>query len=241
MGFFSYFFSNEDEDDEEVTPETEDQESEEYSPTDELFDGMRLDVTNKQGEPLFSGRIASRTHDTLTLDRLPGDLSFPILPINSELNINGFDKKLLPICLSATVQQSSRIILVLKDLALENHAENRASFRLPYNAPVSLYRADDERLRNPEPCRLINVSTGGCCLESEYIHVENEVVRVSLELTEYAPLTYLGQITRGEERTPGIFRYGILFAQLTEQEISLLNRTMFNLQVNIKGTHQRSE
>ena len=27
MGFFSYFFSNEDEDDEEVTPETEDQES----------------------------------------------------------------------------------------------------------------------------------------------------------------------------------------------------------------------
>lgn len=240
MGFLSYFFSNEDEDDEEVTPEAEGQE-EERSPTDELFDGMRLDVTDKQGEPLFSGRIASRTHDTLTLDRLPGELSFPILPINSELNINGFDRKLLPICLSAVVQQSTRILLVLKDLAIENHAENRSTFRLPYNAPVSLFRADDERLRNPEPCRLINVSKGGCCLESEYIHAENEVVRVSLELTEYAPLTYMGQITRGEERTPGIFRYGILFAQLTEQEISLLNRTMFNLQVSIKGTHQRTE
>ena len=240
MGFFSYFFSSEDEDDEEVTPEAEGQE-EERSPTDELFDGMRLDVTDKQGEPLFSGRIAARTHNTLTLDRLPGELSFPILPINSELNINGFDRKLLPICLSAVVQQSTRILLVLKDLAIENHAENRSTFRLPYNAPVSLYRADDERLRNPEPCRLINVSTGGCCLESEYIHAENEVVRVSLELTEYAPLTYLGQITRGEERAPGIFRYGILFAQLTEQEISLLNRTMFNLQVSIKGTHQRTE
>lgn len=240
MGFFSYFFSSEDEDDEEVTPEAEGQE-EERSPTDELFDGMRLDVTDKQGEPLFSGRIAARTHDTLTLDRLPGELSFPILPINSELNINGFDRKLLPICLSAVVQQSTRILLVLKDLAIENHAENRSTFRLPYNAPVSLFRADDERLRNPEPCRLINVSTGGCCLESEYIHAENEVVRVSLELTEYAPLTYLGQITRGEERAPGIFRYGILFAQLTEQEISLLNRTMFNLQVSIKGTHQRTE
>lgn len=240
MGFFSYFFSSEDEDDEEVTPEAEGQE-EERSPTDELFDGMRLDVTDKQGEPLFSGRIAARTHNTLTLDRLPGELSFPILPINSELNINGFDRKLLPICLSAVVQQSTRILLVLKDLAIENHAENRSTFRLPYNAPVSLFRADDERLRNPEPCRLINVSTGGCCLESEYIHAENEVVRVSLELTEYAPLTYLGQITRGEERAPGIFRYGILFAQLTEQEISLLNRTMFNLQVSIKGTHQRTE
>lgn len=237
MGFFSYFFSSDDEDEEEALPEPE----EERSPTDELFDGMRLDVTDKQGQPLFSGRITARDHDTLTLNRLPGDLSFPILSINSEINVNGYDKKLLPICLSATVQQSSRIALVLKDLHVDNHAENRSSFRLPYSAPVSLYRADDERLRNPEPCRLVNVSTGGCCLESEYIHAESEVVRVSLELTEYGPLTYLGQIIRGEERAPGVFRYAILFAQLTEQETDLLNRTMFNLQVGIKNAHLRVE
>lgn len=237
MGFFSYFFSSDDEDDEEVTPESE----EASSPTDELFDGMRLDVTTRKGEPLFSGRITARTPETLTLNRLPGDLSFPVMAINSEVSINGYDKKLLPICLNAVVQHSTRVTLVLKELSVENHMENRAAFRLPYSAPVSLYRGDDERLRNPEPCQLIDVSTGGCCLESEYIHAENEVVRVSLELTEYGPLTYLGQIIRGEERTPGLFRYAVLFAQLTEQEAALLNRTMYNLQVGIKNAHLRVE
>lgn len=237
MGFFSYFFSRDDEDEEEAALEPE----AEPSPTDELFDGTRLDVTTRQGEPLFSGRIAAHTPNTLTLNRLPGELAFPVMALNAEVSVNGYDKRLLPIRLNALVQQSTRVALVLKELSVENHTESRASFRLPCTAPVSLYRADDERLRNPEPCQLVNVSTGGCCLESEYIHAENEVVRVSLELNEYGPLTYIGQIIRGEERTPGLFRYAILFAQLTEQEASLLNRTMFNLQVGIKNAHLRVE
>lgn len=43
------------------------------------------------------------------------------------------------------------------------------------------------------------------------------------------------------EHAPGQFWYGILFAQLTEQEITALNKTLYNLQMGIKETRVRSE
>ena len=48
----------------------------ESAPSGELFQGMRIDVMTKDGEPLLSGRIVELGEDTLTLGRLPGELSF---------------------------------------------------------------------------------------------------------------------------------------------------------------------
>ena len=137
--------------------------------------------------------------------------------------------------------ESTRTSFKLKSLRIESHAENRDTFRLPFTAPVSLYRKEDTHLKNPEECQLINISTGGCCVQSEYIHMEDEVLRIRVKLEEYAPLNFLGQIVRCVEHTPGQFWYGILFAQLTEQEITALNKTLYNLQMGIKETRIRSD
>lgn len=246
MGIFS-FFSREPEDDDEELEQEEEQAARliprlpENAPTGELFEGMRIDVATREGDPLLSGRILERTADTLTLGRLPGDLSFKISPLNTAVSLSGYDKKLIPISLSAVVEESTRTVLKLKELRVESHAENRDTFRLPYTAPVSLYRQDDEHFRNPEECTLINISTGGCCIQSEYVHVEDEVVRIRVKLEDYAPLNFLGQVVRCSERNRGQFWYGILFAQLTEQEITALNKTLYNLQMGIKETRMRSD
>ena len=42
------------------------------------------------------------------------------------------------------------------------------------------------------------------------------------------------------ERGEGKFRYGILFAQLTERETDSLNKTLYNLQMGIRETHRRT-
>ena len=42
------------------------------------------------------------------------------------------------------------------------------------------------------------------------------------------------------EHGRGQFWYGILFAQLTEQEITSLNKTLYNLQMGIKETRIRA-
>ncbi len=246
MGIFSFFSRDPDDDDEALELE-EEQAAQltprlpENAPTGELFEGMRIDVATKEGDPLLSGRIVERTADTLTLGRLPGELSFKVFPLNTAVSLSGYDKKLIPISLSAVVEESSRTAFKLKDLKVESHAENRDTFRLPYTAPVSIYRRDDEHFRHPEECTLVNISTGGCCIQSEYVHMEDEVMRIRIKLEDYAPLNFLGQVVRCSERSQGQFWYGILFAQLTEQEITALNKTLYNLQMGIKETRMRSE
>lgn len=245
MGIFS-FFSRNDDDDEELLQETEQQPQQatpqsEAAPTGELYEGMQLDVTTKEGERLLTGRVTDFSPDTLSLGRLPGELSFKIAPVETTVSLNGYDKRLIPICLSGVVEESGRTILRVKNLKLEHHTEHRDNFRLPFTTPVSLYRLSDEKMRNPEECTLVNISTGGCCVQSEYVHVEDEVLRIRVKLEDYAPLNFLGQVVRGIEHAPGQFRYGILFAQLTEQEITALNKTLYNLQMGIKRTHVRSE
>ncbi|MBD5162855.1 MAG: PilZ domain-containing protein [Oscillibacter sp.] len=245
MGIFS-FFSRDDKDDEKPLQETDQQSQQdpfqpETAPTEDVYEGMQLDVTTKEGEPLLSGRVTEFSSDTLTLGRLPGELSFKVTPAETAVSLIGYDKRLMPICLSGVVEESGRTILRLKNLKIEHLAEHRDNFRLPFTAPVSLYRLSDERLRNPEECTLVNISTGGCCVQSEYVHVEDEVLRIRVKLEDYAPLSFLGQVVRCVEHTPGQYRYGILFAQQTEQEITALNKTLYNLQMGIKKTHVRSE
>ncbi len=245
MGIFSFFSRETEEDEEELEIEQEQSpllgHQPESAPTGELFTGMHIEIMNKEGQSLLTGKVAELTDDTLTLRRLPGELSFKTSPLGATVSLSGYDKKLIPICLSATVQESTRTVYKLKNLKIENHAENRETFRLPFNAPVSLYRKEDDHYKNPESCKLVNISTGGCCVQSEYIHMEDEVLRIRVKLEEYAPLNFLGQIVRCVEHTPGQFRYGILFAQLTEQEITALNKTLYNLQMGIKETRIRKE
>lgn len=246
MGIFS-FFTRDDDDEEEELLEEEEEEQEESAPRQpdsstpgELFDGMRLDVTSKEGDLLLTGRITQRTSDALTLGRLPGELSFKILTLNSSVKLNGYDKKLIPISLSAIVEESTRTALKVKNLKVESHEEGRDNFRLPYSTPITIYRRDDEQFSNPEQCQLVNISTGGCCIQSEYVHMEDEVIRIHMKLEDYAPMEFLGQVVRCSNQVRGLFNYGILFAQLTEPEITSLNKTLYNLQMGIKDIHIRN-
>lgn len=241
MGIFSFFSRDDDDDDEELLEEEESGVSA-FASKDpslaQLQEGMSLDVF-KDGKLLHTGQITSRKGDKLTLSRLPGALSFKVLPLDADITLRGYDKRLIPINLTGAVEESSRVIFKVKDLKVQTHTEVRDNFRLPYSAPISLYREDDEHLRNPEQCQLVDISVGGCGIESEYIHMEDDVVRIRLKLESYAPLNFLGQIVRCVDCENGKFRYGILFAQLTEQEIDTLNKTLYNLQMLSRDAHLR--
>lgn len=242
MSIFSSLFSREaPEEPETDLPQVGDITQPESAPTGELREGMRLDVTAPDGSPLLAGRITALTPTTLTLERLPGGLAFKLCSLEAAVCASGYDKKMVPISLRAVVQESTRTSMKLKNLQVETHSENRESFRLPISVPVSLYRQDDEHLKSPEECTLVDISTGGACIQSEYIHAEDEVLRIRLKLDDYTPLNFLGQIVRCTEHAPGQFRYGFLFAQLTEEEITSLNKILFNIQTGVKRTHMRTE
>ena len=94
--------------------------------------------------------------------------------------------------------------------------------------------------RNEAITKLVDYAVQeGLVEETEVNWAVNTILDV-LKLDDYTPLTFLGQIVRCMERGEGKFRYGILFAQLTEREIDSLNKTLYNLQMGIKETHRRT-
>ena len=99
----------------------------------------------------------------------------------------------------------------------------------------------DDNRSNPEECTLVDISTGGACIESEYLHAEDEVLRLKVKLEDYIPMEFVGEIIRVVEFSPGRFRYGFLFAQLRESERTDLTRTLYNLQVGNRKPWMRTE
>ena len=236
MGFFSNLLGRSDN----YEYETEDGADEELP---ELHSGMTVSVETAEGIEMFRGRIAGYTEgDTvMTLERLPRALSFRILELGTGVLLRGCDEDMQPFILKGTVQESTRLVCQFKDVRVKPIQETRDNFRLALHTAAELYYMSDDKRSNPEECILVDISTGGACLESEYLHAEDEVLRLKVKLQDYIPMEFVGEIIRVLEYGPGRFRYGFLFAQLKETERVELTRTLYNIQVGNRGTWMRTE
>ena len=209
----------------------------------ELHNGMTVSVESSEGVELFRGSVTGYVDgDTvMTLERLPGALSFKVLDLGAGVLLRGCDEEMQQFILKGTVQESTRLVCRFKDIKLKPIQETRDSFRLMMRSPAELYYMSDDKRSNPEDCILVDISTGGACLESEYLHAEDEVLRLKVKLEDYVPMEFVGEIIRVVEFKPRKFRYGFLFAQLKEAERTDLTRTLYNLQVGNRGTWMRTE
>lgn len=240
MGFFANLLGRSDED---YDYGVEDSGNEVSSAFPDLHNGMTLDVETPEGAEFLKGRLTGYADgDTsVTLERLPGALSFKTREVGTSVLIRGFDEKMNQFILKGTIQESTRLVCRIKDLKVKPISEHRKDFRLQMNAPAALFYPADTTRDNPEECTLVDISTGGACLESEYLHAEDEVLRLRVKLSDYAPMEFVGEIIRVVEFQPGQFRYGFLFAQLKETEMTELTRTLYNIQVGNRQPWVRSE
>ena len=236
MGFLSRLLGRSDEYDTEYGSNDEDD-------LPDLHNGMTVSVETVEGIEMFGGRITGyAAGDTvITLERLPMGLSFRIVDLGTSVLIRGCDEEMQPFLLKGTVQESTRLVCRLKDVKTKPIQETRDNFRLVLRIPAELYYMSDKGRSNPEDCTLVDISTGGACLESEYLHAEDEVLRLKVKLGDYLPMEFVGEIIRVLEIGPGQFRYGFLFAQLKEAERVDLTRTLYNLQVGNRKPWQRTE
>lgn len=236
MGLFSALLGRSDDDEESV--------EEELEALPEIFRGMTLIVETTEGQQVLSGQVSEFDSDdrTLALERLPGGLSFKMREIGSSVMVRGIDESLMQFYLKATVEESTRTAFRVKDVTLREVPKNRQNFRLEISSPVTMYcRVTEDQFGPPEDCTLVDISIGGACVESEYLHLEDDVVRVKIKLVDYAPMDFIGEIIRATETKSGKFRYGILFAQLKEKELGELTRTLYNIQAGNRANRQRSE
>ena len=241
MGIFS--FLNRDQDLAEYVPAPTAPVLEEAPPgLPEMCREMPIEVVEKSGRVLNTGLITEHGGTDLTMGRHPGGLSFKVCEPGSTVYVRGCDNKMNQFYLRATVEESSRIQMRLKNLEPEVHENHRDTFRLAVNnVPISIYYMNDERFERPEECKLVDISTGGCCFTSEYLHGEGEVLRLKVKLEDYVAMDFIGEIIRVVECGPSEFRCGVLFAQLKKEEIKSLTKILFNMQLGNRREHSRSE
>ena len=196
-----------------------------------LSKGMVIHVTLPAGDDLLTGKLISLSHSSLTLERLPHALSFKTCNKGERVLIRGCNQQLVPFIIQGTVEESTRTSFKLKDLKSVPLNEHRDNFRLVLNSPATLHYLTDDRFQNPESCVLMDISVGGARIQSEFLHAEGEALNLRVKLEDYAAMEFLGEIIRVQELNSGAFQYGFLFAQLTEDEITSLAKTIYNIQV----------
>lgn len=211
------------------------------APLPEFIEGMSLDIFTEDGVELLTGQVSEHSEASLTLERLPGWLSFDTCPAGSTVFVRGYNRRMQSFNLRATVVESSRIVMKVADMVVEYTPNLRKNFRLPINGTASIFREDDERFSRPEQCLLVDLSIGGACIESEYVHAEEEVVLLRFKLDDYPTMTFKGQIIRGAEHKDNRYRYGVLFAQLTREELTNLTRTLYNIQTGNRQIWDRNK
>lgn len=205
--------------------------------------GMPVEVMEESGHLLNAGLITGyREKDReVTIGRKPGALSFKLSEVGSTLFLRGCDNKMSQFYLRARVTESTRTTIKLSELEPEIRDNRRRNFRLAVNVPISIYYLNDERMERPEQCILVDISTEGCCIQSEYLHGEGEVLHLKVKLDEYVAMDFVGEVIRVNDCGPGGFRCGILFAQLKKDEVESLTKMLFNIQLGNRREHTRAE
>lgn len=204
--------------------------------------GDHLDVL-ADDRPPFSGRIASVHGRNLALRREQNQLSFQVCEAGAEVHIKGYTDDKIPFDLKGIVVESTKTAFKVKNLTVisHNHNEFRSNFRLVVNAPATLYAQEDVHLQVPEECSLVNISAGGACIQSEFLHGEDEALWLKVQLMNYAPMIFLGQVVRASEPVPGVFQYGFLFAELDERMSESLTKMLTNIQTGNTQVHYRHD
>ncbi len=207
----------------------------------ELNTGMAVEIMEESGQSMNSGLITSFKNREVTIGRKPGALSFKLSEVGSTLFIRGCDSRMTQFYLRARVMESTRTMIKLGDLEPEVRDNHRRNFRLAINVPISIYYLNDERMERPENCTLVDISTEGCCIQSEYLHGEGEVLHLKVKLDDYVAMDFVGEVIRVNDCGTNGFRCGILFAQLKKDEIENLTKMLFNIQLGNRREHSRSE
>lgn len=200
---------------------------------------MPVEILGEDGQVMIDGVITECSRREIAIGRRPGGLSFKPCETGSGVVIQGRDSKMAQFYLRAVVAESSRIHMRLKDLVQEVRDDLRDTFRLAVNTPITIFYYDDEHSQLPMDCTLVDISAGGCCISSERLYEEGEVLRLRIKLGDYVPMNLVGEVIRVTERGHKDYSYGILFAQMEKGEQDNLTRMIFNLQAGDRKEHSR--
>lgn len=224
-----------------LVPEQEETGKEEISVLfPRINEGMPLELESENGEPLLSGRMTQFSKEFLTLERIPGTLSFPLLEPGLSVTVRGYDCGMEPVNLTGSIAESTRVRCVIGEMALVSYQNHRKNFRQPIDVPANFYAPKDRHMARPQKCKVTDISAGGARVSSPFAYSVGEALRLRLELVKGEGYTsYWGEIVRAEKDGDGGYEYGFLFEQLDRRQIDALSRDIRTIQEELKRKLER--
>ena len=145
--------------------------------------------------------------------RLPNDGAGVVLEFDDERSgcVAGYYARVL------TASPDSVHELVLLRSASLNREELRTNLRVPADIPLTL---ETNGLPTPISGKLLNISAGGACIETQGAIGQNGRSRVRLHMTEEPALQVAGTIIHAEETEAGseVRRIGIRFSEISPED-----------------------
>ena len=233
QSFFKSLFNSPEEEDTDVgAVEREESPKKQEDPWFPVFNPeMPVDVLATYSTILLSGRLESASPEALVIERIPGEISFPVQETGAPVMVRGYDNQMEPFTLQGIITKSSLTECVVSHLELVPHDNMRKSVRYPLSPPATIYAMEDTLLNKPQECKLLNISTGGACISSSFAYNMGDTLRLRVELIKNAGITsYHCLVVRVTEKPGELYEYGLLFEQLNKSKLNDLLRDIETIQ-----------
>lgn len=197
----------------------------------EIYSGMRVEVTTRDGRLLFTARLSTPLGDTARLYQF----SETALPLDSEtvpVCIRGYnDRRRTAVYMEGVISPEPKHVWHVSEMKVIRTGNDRAFFRLDTDIEASMtifggFGAGDK------PCRMLNISVGGACIATEHPLREGDKFLLKVKLLEDRDLSVMYcQVLRMIQKDGSIPQYGCRFLELTESDQDRITQNIFAAQL----------
>lgn len=197
----------------------------------EVYSGMRVEVTTRDGRLLFTARLVSPRDGTAELYQF-SESAIPLEGDSLPVCIRGYnDRKRKAVYMEAAISPRPKHVWQVDGLAVVRTGNDRAFFRLDTDIEASMtifggFGAGEK------PCRMLNISVGGACVTTEYPLREGDKFLLKVKLLEDRDTSVMYcQVLRIIEKEGSAPKYGCRFLELTESDQDRITQNIFAAQL----------
>lgn len=205
----------------------------------EIYSGMRVEVTTRDGRLLFTARLVNPSDGVAELyqfseSALPLDAAEPV-----PVCVRGYnDRRRRAVYMEGTISPKPKHVWQVSELKVIRTGNDRAFFRLDTDIEASItifggFGAGDK------PCRMLNISVGGACITTEHPLREGDKFLLKVRLLEDRDTSVMYcQVLRIIEKDGCPPQYGCRFLELTESDQDRITQNIFAAQLKERnGSH----
>lgn len=196
----------------------------------EIYSGMQVIVKALDGKMLFIAKLQNPQGNTAELYQYSSTDKFQnieILPI--PVKLRGYsDCKKKAVFMEANLFPLHEHTWQLDDLVITKIENERAYPRFSTDIAAVATAAGGTKERE-QACKILNISVGGACIQTEYRYHKGDRFLLKARLIEDRPLSvmYCEVLRIAEKEQDGYrFEYGCRFLELTEADQEELTQTI---------------